>query len=258
MPTTDKPAFDLRGRTALVTGSSRGIGAAIARRLATSGADVAIHCASGEAAARETADLCAGSGVRSFVVRGDLAAPDGPRSVHGEALARLGRIDILVLNASVQIRRDWRAIPPEEAELHYAVNFRASLELLQRCVPAMQERRWGRVLTIGSVQERRPHPDMLVYSSLKHAQTGLVLGLARQLAPHGVTINNLAPGVILTDRNRTALSDEAYAERVRTAIPAGYFGQPEDCSGAALLLCSEEGRYITGQSLHVDGGFGLA
>jgi NAD(P)-dependent dehydrogenase (short-subunit alcohol dehydrogenase family) len=121
----------------------------------------------------------------------------------------------------------------------------------------MKIRGWGRLLSIGSVQERRPHPEMLPYSSLKHAQTGLVLGLAKPLGPFGITANNLAPGVILTDRNSEALGNPDYAEQVQRAIPAKRFGQPSDCAGAALLLCSEAGAYITGQSLYVDGGLGL-
>ena len=98
---------------------------------------------------------------------------------------------------------------------------------------------------------------MVVYAASKAAQTHMMLNLARQLAPDGVTLNNLAPGVICTDRNVEALADGAYAEKVRSAIPAGIFGQPSDCAGAALLLCSEAGRYITGQNLFVDGGMSL-
>jgi NAD(P)-dependent dehydrogenase (short-subunit alcohol dehydrogenase family) len=99
---------------------------------------------------------------------------------------------------------------------------------------------------------------MLLYSSLKHAQAGLVSSLAKTLAPYGVTINNLAPGVIQTERNAEALADAVYAEKVRAAIPVGFFGESEDCLGAALLLCSEAGRYITGQTLFVDGGLTIA
>jgi NAD(P)-dependent dehydrogenase (short-subunit alcohol dehydrogenase family) len=133
----------------------------------------------------------------------------------------------------------------------------ATLRLIQLCEPAMTARRWGRILTIGSVQQSRPHPDMAIYAASKSAQLNLVPNLARQLAPFGVTINNLAPGVISTDRNADALADAVYAAQVRAKIPAGRFGDPGDCTGAALLLCSEAGRYITGQDLYVDGGMAL-
>lgn len=251
-------AFSLKNRRALVTGSSRGIGAAIAEGLAAAGANVAVHCAGGTKAAADVAARCVAHGVRSGVVQADLAAAEGTRVAAEGAVALLGGVDILVLNASYQAKRNWLEYSRDDIERHFAVNYAASVDLLQRCAPGMVERRWGRILTIGSVQERRPHPEMLVYSSLKHAQTGLVLGLARQLAPHGVTINNLAPGVILTDRNSDALSNADYAEKVRAAIPAGFFGETADCVGAALLLCSDAGRYITGQTLFVDGGHGLA
>jgi NAD(P)-dependent dehydrogenase (short-subunit alcohol dehydrogenase family) len=112
-------------------------------------------------------------------------------------------------------------------------------------------------LAIGSVQESKPHPQMPVYAASKAALTNLMRNFALQFASAGVTCNTLSPGVICTDRNEEALSDGNYAEKVRQAIPAGFFGDPEDCAGAALLLCSDASRYITGQTLFVDGGLGL-
>ncbi len=250
-------AFRLNGRRALVTGSSRGIGAAIATALAEAGADVVVHGFGDGEQAKSVAAQIAALGARTGVVEADLGAADGARRTYDGAVALLGGIDILVLNASVQTRKPWLEFTRADIEQQFAVNYRSSLELLQLAAPGMTARKWGRILTLGSVQEARPHPDMLVYSSLKHAQTGLVLGLARQFAPDGVTINNLAPGVIKTDRNTIALSDAVYAEQLRAAIPAGYFGESTDCAGAALLLCSEAGRYITGQTLFVDGGLGF-
>jgi len=250
--------FDLAGRRALVTGSARGIGTAIAIGLAEAGADLVIHYAGRAAAAEQTAAQVRALGRRAAIVQADLGADDGPRRVYEGSVAALGGLDILVLNASIQIKKPFTEFTRAELDLHYAVNFRSSYELLQLAAPAMMERRWGRLLTIGSVQEVRPHPLMLPYSCSKHAQTGLVLGLAKQLAPHGITINGLAPGVILTDRNTDALADPGYAETVLAAIPAARFGTTADCVGAALLLCSDAGAYITGQNLFVDGGLSLA
>jgi NAD(P)-dependent dehydrogenase (short-subunit alcohol dehydrogenase family) len=118
----------------------------------------------------------------------------------------------------------------------------------------MKENGWGRIITIGSVQQTKPHPDMLIYSASKAAQENMVRSLSLQLAPFGITVNNVAPGVIATDRNVQALSDAEYAQKVRDSIPAGFYGQPEDCAGIVSLLCSGDGRYITGQSIFVDGG----
>jgi glucose 1-dehydrogenase len=251
-------SFNLAGRRALVTGSSRGIGASLALALAEAGADVMVHYTGNAAAAAEVAGRIRALGRRAGVVEADLGAEGGARRIHAASVEALGGVDILILNASIQIGGNWLETTGADIDRHYAVNYRASFELLQLAAPGMIAARWGRVLTIGSVQERRPHPEMLAYSSLKHAQTGLVFGLARQLAPHGVTINNLAPGVIITDRNAAALARPGYAEKVRASIPAGRLGEPADCVGAALLLCSDAGAYITGQSLHADGGLGLA
>lgn len=251
------PSFDLSGRRALVTGSSRGIGAAIATALADAGADVMVHHAGDAGHARDVSDRIVLAGRRTGVVRADLSDGVAPRVIHAATIAALGGVDILVLNASVQLKKVWTEFTREEVDRHYAVNYRSSLELMQLCVPEMEQKRWGRVLTIGSVQEARPHPEMLVYSSIKHAQTGLALGLAKPMATAGVTFNNLAPGVILTDRNSDALADPGYADKVRAAVPAGFIGESADCVGAALLLCSDAGRYITGQNLYVDGGLSL-
>ena len=255
MSTTEQ--FRLVGRRALVTGSSRGIGQSIALALAEAGADVAIHCAGRLALAEATAAQAASYGVKAIVAQAELSDPAAVARLHAEVVARLGDPDILVLNASVQFRTPWRKISPEAAQQQLAVNVVAALRLIQLCEPAMTARGWGRILTIGSVQQSRPHPDMAIYAASKSAQLNLVGNLARQLAPFGVTINNLAPGVISTDRNTDALADAAYAAQVRAKIPAGRFGDPGDCTGAALLLCSEAGRYITGQDLYVDGGMAL-
>ena len=250
-------SFSLAGRTALVTGSSRGIGRAILLALARAGANVIVHGVRENDVSRKTVHDAGKCGVSATFLPGDLSAPGGGRLVAETALRHAGKIDVLVLNASLQIRRAWSEITPEEYESQMRTNLQASLEMIQVLAPPMQAGKWGRILSIGSVQEAKPHPDMLVYAASKAAQTLMIQNLARQLAPDGITANNLAPGVVETDRNVEALADPAYAEKVRSWIPAGKFGSPDDCAGAALLLCSEAGRYITGQNLFVDGGMGL-
>ena len=237
-------------KTALITGSSRGIGRAIALRLAKDGFSVILHGIKesekltavkteieemGGSATVETADLT------------DLAATAALAS-------RMGEVDVLILNASVQYRRPWQEITPEEGTAQLNCNFLSSLILMQAAAPHMQKKGWGRIVTVGSVQEAKPHPDMLVYSASKAAQANAVRSLSLQLAKDGVTVNNVSPGVIYTDRNVEALSDPDYAEKVRASIPVGFYGEPQDCAGIVSLLCSEEGRYITGQTIFVDGG----
>jgi glucose 1-dehydrogenase len=249
--------FHMEGRTALVTGSSRGIGRAIALGLAGCGATVAVHGIQPAGALEETLADVRRLSRRSVAVTGDLGQPDVPARVVADAVVALGGLDILVANASVQVRKPWAEVTPAEAELQMNVNFHATLRMIQSAVPTMRAKKWGRILTVGSIQQQRPHPDMIVYAASKSAQENLVRNLAKQLGPDGITVNNLAPGVILTDRNTTVLADDVYADRVRSAIPLRVFGEPDDCVGAALLLCSDAGRYITGVDLLVDGGMHL-
>ena len=249
--------FNLSGRKALVTGSSRGIGRAIVLGLAEAGADVVIHCASNVGKARSAAEKAAASSVRSFTIQADLGDDDGPQRLFQQARDQLGRIDILVLNVSVEFRRPWQEITREEFERQVTINLRASMELMQLALPGMLERKWGRVLSVGSVQQVKPHPAMLVYASTKCALLNMVQDLAKQIANQGVTLNNLAPGAIDTDRNAEVLADVRYRRQVLDRIPSRRIGQPGDCVGAALLLCSEAGGYINGINLLVDGGMHL-
>lgn len=247
--------FDLTNKKALVTGSTQGIGFAIAQCLAKQGADVIIHGVSNIEKCERAAERISSTGIRAKfgTAVADLSTKDGSERLYDA----VGDVDILVLNASIQYRKKWNEITPEEMEIQMQTNFKSSLRLIQLCEPHMEKKGWGRIVTIGSVQQYKPHPDMAVYASSKAAQMNLVTNLAKQLAPFGITINNLSPGVIATPRNEAALADKEYSKRVMDGIPAGFAGTAEDCAGATLLLCSDEGRYITGIDLTVDGGMKL-
>ncbi len=237
-------------KTALVTGSSRGIGRAIAVRLAGDGYKVFVHGARNMAKAQETAEIIRQNGGECDIVIADLCDTNETKKI----IEKIGNIDVLVLNASLQYRNPWENITIEECYEQLNCNFVSSMLLIQAAVPYMRENKWGRIVTIGSVQEAKPHPDMLVYSASKAAQTNMVKSLSLQLAKDGITVNNIAPGVIYTDRNIDALSDPEYAKKVTDSIPVGFYGEPEDCAGIVGLICSNEGRYITGQNIFVDGG----
>jgi NAD(P)-dependent dehydrogenase (short-subunit alcohol dehydrogenase family) len=230
------------GRTALVTGSSSGIGAAIADALEQGGARVIRHGLEADGHA----------GLPLLVE--DLAIVGAGARLATAALDA-GPVDILVHSASVQIREPWHSITPEQMERQLRVNLVAFLELVQGLAPAMADRRWGRVLAIGSVQQTRPHPEMAAYAASKAAQANLVSNLAKQLAPSGVTVNSLSPGVIDTPRNRDALASDEYHRHVVGHIPVGRIGTPADCVPLARLLCSDDGGYITGRDVVVDGGY---
>ena len=235
---------------ALVTGASRGIGRAIARRLAADGYHVFIHYVANDEKANSLLQEILTKGGSAEIIQADLC----DLSQAAELAKSVKNMDVLVLNASVQFRNAWQSISVDEAQKQLNCNFTSSLLLIQAVAEHMKAVGWGRIITIGSVQEAKPHPDMLVYSASKAAQENMMRSLSLQLAPHGITVNNVAPGVIATDRNTAALSDAEYAQKVRESIPVGFYGKPEDLAGIVSLLCSEEGRYITGQSIFVDGG----
>ena len=249
--------FDLHGRTALVTGSSRGIGRAIALALAEAGADIVIHGTADGDRVKRVRDEVLEHGVQCTVVLKNLTDDDAAEHLLSHVNEAFGKLDILVANASVQVPKPWLEGSREDFELQVNVNLRCTYELIQQAAPRMQERGWGRILTVGSVQESKPHPDMLVYAATKCAQTSIAQNLAKQLGPSGITVNNLAPGVIETDRNIPRLTDEDYKKIVLSKIPVARIGKPEDCAATALLLCSEAGAYITGQNIYVDGGMSL-
>lgn len=249
-----KEKFSLVGHTALVTGSARGIGRGIALALAEAGAHLIVHGSRESAALDEALSL-----VQKYDPSAAKAAADlgDPIAVDKLITGLPESPDILVCNASVQFRRPWLEVPREEALLQMQVNFHATLRLFQLCYPRMKSRGWGRLITVGSVQERRPHPEMTIYSASKAAQENLVRSIARQVAAEGITVNNVCPGVFATDRNKEALANPVYNEQVLRAIPIHSAAQPEDAAGAALLLASDAGRYITGATIMVDGGLCL-
>jgi glucose 1-dehydrogenase len=251
------PGFSLAGRRAVVTASSRGIGKAIAKILSAAGASLVVHGAGDAEDLARTATEIQATGGRCTPLEADFRDPVAVDIFARAALDVLGGVDILVSAAAIQIRSAWNEQKPQDIDDQLQVNLKAMLQLVAAFAPGMLDRQWGRILTIGSVQEVKPHPQMTIYAAGKAAQTNLVTNLARQFAAQGVTVNNLAPGVIITDRNAEALADKAYGQVVLDRIPARTFGQAEDCAGAALLLCSPAGRYITGASLSVDGGMHL-
>ncbi len=248
------PNFDLTGRTALVTGSTRGIGRAIAEALGAAGAALYAHGTDASPIAERVDDWTA-RGFRVAGVKADLAKPKDIGAL--PAHMALGLPDILVLNASVEILEGWNELTPDAMHIQNMVNLNASALLIQSLLPHMLEKGWGRVLAIGSVQEERPNAQHIFYAATKVAQTSLILNLARHTRAPNITFNVLTPGAIETDRNRAKLSDPAFRSNIEERIPLGTIGRPEDCAGAALLLCSDAGRYINGAVLAVDGGLRL-
>jgi len=254
--------FSMTGRRALVTGGSVSIGRSIALAFADAGADVAIHYSTAAdaafgkpGAAEETAALVRERGRRAAIIEADFAVAGEARRTVEAAVAALGGVDVLVVCASIQYRVPFDDVTPEQIERQIDINFKATVELLQSALPPMKARGWGRVLTIGSVNQTTPEAQLSIYAALKSAQHNLSINLAKQYAPFGVTVNNLSPGLIATERNRWRREDaNAWAEIQRTACPMQRAGTPDEMAGAALLLCSEAGSFITGADLQATGG----
>lgn len=255
--------FSMAGRRALVTGASVSIGRAIALGFADHGASVALHySAAADAKAGLPDAACAtleevrARGVDACTVETDLALPGSGHRTVDLAIQGLGAIDVLVVCASIQIRTPFAEVTSDEIDRQVRVDFNATVELLQGALPSMKERKWGRVLTIGSVNQLRPAPDLAVYAALKSAQHNLCVNLARQYAPFNVMINNLSPGLVATERNRWRRENAEDWRRIQAADsgPIGRAARPGEMVGAALLLCSEEASYIAGIDLMVTGG----
>src|SRR6476661_10077746 len=235
---------DLSGRVALVTGGSRGIGAATALRLAEAGADVAVGCGQH----REAAGKIAGLGRRAVVVSGDMADPDVPRRIAAETAERLAPADILVANAGTGVRADLDEVDVAAWDHVMAVNLRAPFLLAQAVVPHMREQRYGRIVLLSSVAAFLGGILSPQYTASKAGLIGLAHSLAATLAPHGITVNAIAPGLIMTDM----LAGDPRLETLERSVPVGRLGQPAEVADVIVAVACN--AYMTGQTVSVDGG----
>ena len=248
--------FRLTGRTALVTGSSRGIGAAIAEGLAGAGARVVVHGHSAEAA-QPVADRIVAGGGEAWALGGDLAGRGAGGSLMREAERVAGHIDILVINASAQVNATLADMADEDLDLQIDVNLRSTVEMLRRCLPAMAARGWGRVVNIGSINQLRPKSIVTAYAATKAAQHNIIQSQARDYAKSNVLLNTLAPGLVDTDRNadRKAADPEGWDAYVRQLNWMGRAAAAEEMVGAALFLASDACSFMTGETIVMSGGY---
>jgi NAD(P)-dependent dehydrogenase (short-subunit alcohol dehydrogenase family) len=250
--------FSLKGHKALVTGSSRGIGKAIAFALARAGAHVVLHGSKPSAALNESLKEAQAEGLSVSIAISSIGSEEElvlmKRSLEEQGD---GDIDILVLNASTQCYMKVHEFDSSTFEDMFKTNLASSFRLINQYVPYMKEQGWGRIISIGSVNQERPAGRLSVYAATKAAQLNLMKTCAADFAPFGVTVNTITPGVIYTDRNAKTLSDEAFAQQILSKIPAGRFGAAEDCAGAAVFLASDAASYVVGADIAVAGGFQL-
>jgi NAD(P)-dependent dehydrogenase (short-subunit alcohol dehydrogenase family) len=245
--------FKLAGRNALITGAGRGIGLSMARALSEAGAAVAIQDIDLAVARREVDHLQLQSR-RAVAIGGDAASDTFARDTHAAAVAALGPIDILINNAAIQDRVPFPERTRNQSEQIWRANVWAAMELCQLVLPHMKEQHWGRIVNIGSIQGTRGVADMVPYSLSKSAIANLTHTLAHHVGKFGVTVNTISPGYFKTFRNEGKDVPTDVEPEKSDWIPIGRHGKADDCAGAALLLCSDAGEYITGQTIAVNGG----
>jgi 3-oxoacyl-[acyl-carrier protein] reductase len=245
--------LSLAGKVAVVTGGSRGIGAAIVRRLAADGASVLFTFASAAAQAESVVAGVAAGGGRAVAFRADSADPPAVRDAVAQAVARFGRLDVLVNNAGLIGMRRPEGYDIDEFDRMYAVNVRAGLVAAEAAQAVMDE--GGRIIMIGSiVADRVGVPGGAIYASTKAAIAGMTRGLARDYGPKGITVNNVQPGPTETDMNP---ADSPHRAWLTAQSPLGRVGQPEEIANLVAFLAGPQSSYINGASLTVDGGFTL-
>ncbi|MGP4014551.1 SDR family NAD(P)-dependent oxidoreductase [Saccharopolyspora sp. 5N708] len=256
----------LTGKRALVTGSTQGLGEATARMLAAEGAAVVIH-GRDETRAKAVAEAVCADGGRADVAIGDLSTDSGADAVAAAVLAG-GVVDILVNNAGAYDQVSWPDATPDIWARTYNVNVISGVRMIQRLVPEMRKRRWGRVITIGGGLAIQPMAVQPHYNASLAARHNLAVSLARELADTGVTSNVVAPGAILVDSVRELLVDaapahgwgEAWEEIERAAVrdwvpnDIGRFGRPCEIAAAVAYLASPHADYVSGATIRVDGG----
>lgn len=253
---TPNEVFDLSGRTALVTGSSRGIGAAIARGFAGAGAHVIVHGQS-MAATETTMRSISADGGSCSALAADLSQKGAGKTLIEACEAEAGHLDILVINASAQINASLADLTDDDLTFQIDVNLRATIEMLKSSLPRMAQRGWGRVVNIGSINQFGPKPIVTAYAATKAAQHNLIQSQARAYAQTGVVLNTLAPGLIDTDRNaeRKISDPQGWINYVAEANWMGRAGHAEEMVGAALFLATEASSFMTGEVLTLSGGY---
>jgi 3-oxoacyl-[acyl-carrier protein] reductase len=248
--------FDLTGRVALVTGSSTGLGKAMALALGAAGAKVAMNFNNNEqraAAAFDEFKGLAGAGGPGVMIRANIIEETGVDRLVTECERRLGPVDILVVNATPDQPQkpigeyDWALY---QSMLDFFI--KSPFLLTRRVLPHMKEQRWGRIINIGSEVFERGVGNFSAYVAAKGGQNGWTRSMSRELAPFGITVNMISPGWIPVERH--ANDPQEQKDAYRALIPADRWGVPEDLAGAVTLLASEASSFITGQTIHVNGG----
>jgi len=243
--------FDLSGKTALVTGASGGIGGAIAKALHAQGATVGLSGTRREALEKVAAEL----GARTHVLPCDLGDPAATDALAKDAEAAMGKLDILVNNAGLTRDNIAMRMKDEEWQKVIDVNLTAGFRLARAAMRGMMKRRFGRIVGITSIVGVTGNPGQANYAAAKAGMIGMSKALAQELASRSITVNCVAPGFIETPMTDALTADQK--ARILPAVPAGRLGSAEEIAAAVVFLASDEASYITGQTIHVNGGMAM-
>ena len=245
----------LQGKAALVTGSSSGIGEAIALRFAREGADVAVHFHREEDEARRVAAEIEKLGRKSAALGANVGVAAEAEKLVRDAHAALGRLDILVNNAGVEIREPFVDVSEEHFDLVLGINLKGAFFAAQAAAKLMIDAgRGGRIVNVSSIHEDIAFLQYATYAASKGGVRMFTRTVCQELAPHGITVNDIAPGAIATPINKRTLGDGDLLHALQEVIPAGRLGDPDEVASVAVFLASDEAAYVTGSTYYVDGG----
>jgi 3-oxoacyl-[acyl-carrier protein] reductase len=254
----------LKGKVALVAAASRGLGRAVAEELAAEGAALVI-CSRNPATIEKTAsEIAQASGAEVLSVAADVSRPDDVTRLVQSALERFGRIDILVTNSGGPPAGPFESFTAEQWEAAARLLLHSSVGLARHVLPGMKERRWGRILNITSIAVKQPVDNLILSNSLRAAVTGFARTLANEVAPFGITVNNIMPGYTRTERveelsrmmaEKEGITPAEFVARWEKEIPMRRIGEPREFAALAAFLVSERASYITGVSVPADGGW---
>lgn len=250
----DPNDLQLRGRVALVTGGSRGIGRAIVELLAASGANVVVNYVKDREAAETSVNAARGRGVEAFALKADVANPLEADKLVEATITQFKRIDILVCNAGI-----WTGAPLEEMseelwDSTIDVNLKGTWSVCRAVVPHLKQQKSGKIVIIASTAGQRGEANYSNYAASKGAQIAFTKSLADELGEWQINVNAVAPGWVDTEMTREALGDSQRRERIASGIPLRQIAKPEDIAGPVVFLCSDWARHITGEILNVNGG----
>ncbi len=247
------PLFDLRGRVALITGGSKGLGLAMARGFAEAGANVVISSRHADELEKAIPQIVDGTGTQARWFVADMTDRHAADQLAKSAIEVFGHVDILINNAGSNIPQTVEEMSDEKWDQILELNLSSCMALSRALIPQMKSRQWGRIIHISSIMGHVSKAGRGAYSATKSGLLGLARAMSLELGPHGITVNCIAPGPFLTDLPMSVLSQaeqDSFAERVAL----GRWGQPREMAGPAIFLCSDAGSYVSGTCLTVDGG----